>query len=135
MNTNDKFLSDIKKAIKFDRAKNGGNYDGKRACEEIAHLLERYCPDVKTLSRQIGDFWLNSFIFLSADIKNEPSEKNIEKLQAFHAFLSDGDDSLLEHLSKDDWENLRDFVDDEAENLDLTSLQRMMALILEHGAL
>ena len=39
MTTIDKFLSDIQKTIKFDRANNGGHYDAKRACTQIAKLF------------------------------------------------------------------------------------------------
>ena len=134
MTITDKFNSDIQKAIKFDRANNGGRYDGGRACVQIANLLERYCRDVPSLARQIGDYWLNTYILESDDVQNEPSEKNVERFRAFYAFLS-GDDDFLDVLSKDDFENLRDFVDDEADSLDLDSLQKMMSVLLEKGAL
>lgn len=135
MTVTEKFNSDIRKTMKFDRANNGGHYDGKRACAQMVGLLERFCPNAKNLARQIGDFWLDSYILHSSDVQNEPSEENIQKLIAFFAFLSGGDDSLLDALSSSDFENLRDFVDGEAENLDLESLQNMMSVILERGAL
>lgn len=134
MNATDKFHSDIQKAVKFDRANNGGRYDGARACAQVAQLLERYCRDVPSLARQVGDYWLNTYALASDDVQSEPSERNVARLRAFHSFLSGGDD-LLDELSADDWENLRDFVDDEAETLDMDSLQRMMGVILERGAI
>ena len=38
-------------------------------------------------------------------------------------------------MTGDDWETLKDFCDDEAENLDLDSLQNFMSIILDNGAL
>ena len=135
MNSIDKFLSDIQKTVKYDRANNGGHYDAKRACTQIAKLFANNNRHIDTLAVSISDYWLNTYILGSSDLENEPSEENIERIKAFQAFVDSDDSADFSVLTADDWETLRDFVDDEAENLDLDSLQNMMNLILQNGAL
>ena len=135
MNSIDKFLSDIQKTVKYDRANNGGHYDAKRACTQIAKLFANNNRHIDSLAVSISDYWLNTYILGSSDLENEPSEENIERIKAFQAFVDSDDSADFSVLTADDWETLRDFVDDEAENLDLDALQNMMNLILQNGAL
>ena len=135
MNPIEKFNSDIQKAIKYDRANNGGHYDGKRASESIARIFENSNAHVRGVARQIADYWLGTYILPSPLLNDEPTEANREKISAFFSFLNDGDPETLESISADDWENLRDFVNFEAETLDLDALQSMMGIILDHGAI
>ena len=135
MNSIDKFLSDIQKTVKYDRANNGGHYDAKRACTQIAKLFANNNRHIDSLAVSISDYWLNTYILGSSDLENEPSEENIERIKAFQSFVDSDDSADFSVLTADDWETLRDFVDDEAENLDLDSLQNMMNLILQNGAL
>ncbi|WP_296324102.1 hypothetical protein [Treponema sp. UBA3813] len=135
MNSIDKFLSDIQKTVKYDRANNGGHYDAKRACTQIAKLFANNNRHIDSLAVSISDYWLNTYILGSSDLENEPSEENIERIKAFQSFVDSDDSADFSVLTADDWETLRDFVDDEAENLDLDALQNMMNLILQNGAL
>ncbi len=135
MTTIDKFLSDIQRTIKHDRANNGGHYDAKRACTQISQLFANNNRNLGSLAVSISDYWLNTYVFGSQDLENEPSEENIEKIKAFQNFCDSDEEADFSSLTSDDWETLRDFVDDEAENLDLDSLQNMMNLILQNGAL
>ena len=135
MNSIDKFLSDIQKTLKYDRANNGGHYDAKRACTQIAKLFSNNNRHLGSLAVSISDYWLNTYVLGSEDLQNEPSEQNIERIKAFQNFVDNADDEDFSVLTDDDWETLRDFVDDEAETLDLDSLQNMMSLILANGAL
>ena len=135
MNLIDKFLSDIQKTIKYDRANNGGHYDAKRVCTQISKLFANNNRNLGSLAVSISDYWLNTYILGSADLANEPGEENIERIKAFQSFCDADEEADYSILTADDWETLRDFVDDEAENLDLDSLQNMMNLILQNGAL
>lgn len=135
MTTIDKFITDIQKAIKYDRANNGGHYDAKRACTQVAKLFANNNRNLGSLGVSIGDYWLNTYILASEDLENEPSEQNIERIKAFQNFVDSDEEADYSVLTADDWETLRDFVDDEAEELDLDSLQSMMSLILANGAL
>ncbi|WP_191013882.1 hypothetical protein [Treponema zioleckii] len=135
MTTIEKFLADIQKTVKFDRANNGGHYDGKRACTQIAKLFENNNRNIQNVARQIADYWLNTYVMGSADPMNEPSEENIARIKAFQAFADNDESEDISILSADDWETLRDFVNYEAEDLPLDALQNMMGMILDHGAL
>ena len=133
----DKFLADIQRVIKHDRADNGGRYDGARACRRIADLFAQNNRDVADLARSLADYWLNTYVLSSADLENEPSEENRQRLSAFQYFL-DGEaegQEAFQALTADDWETLRDFVNDEAETMDLDRLQNMMSIVLENGGL
>ncbi len=135
MTTIEKFVSDIHKAVKYDRANNGGHYDGKRACQQIAKLFENNNRNIDSLARQISDYWLNTYIFGSENPSEEPSEENINRIKAFQSFIDNDTSEDFSVFSDDDWENLRDFVNFEAESLPLDALQNMMSIILDNGAL
>lgn len=134
MTTVDKFLADIQRIVKHERADNGGRYDGARACTRIADLFAQNNRDVADLARSLADYWLNTYVLSSSDLASEPSDENKARLSAFQNFL-DGQESGYDVLSSDDWETLRDFVNDEAETMDLDRLQTMMGLVLSNGAL
>lgn len=131
----EKFLADIKRIIKHDRADNGGHYDGKRACTQIASLFERNNPNLGPLASSISQYWLNTYIFSSEDILNEPSEENVARLSAFQSFVDNADGDDLDILTADDFENLKNFIDDAQEEIDLDTLQNMMGILLSKGAI
>ena len=136
MTNTDKFLADIQRIVKHARADNGGRYDAVQACTRIADLFAQNNRDVADLARAIADYWLNTYVLASAALSDEPSDDNKTRLTAFQDFL-DGEATSDAYavLSADDWETLRDFVDDEAATMDLERLQNMMSLVLENGAL
>lgn len=131
----EKFLSDIKRIVKYDRANNGGHYDGKRACTEIARLFERNNPNLGALATSISQYWLNTYILSSENPENEPAEENVAKIKAFQSFVDNIDDEDLNILTKDDFENLKNFIDESEEEIDLDTLQNMMGILLEKGAI
>lgn len=131
----EKFLSDIKRIVKYDRANNGGHYDGKRACTEIARLFERNNPNLGSLATSISQYWLNSYILSSENSENEPTEENVAKIKAFQSFVDNIDDEDLNVLTKDDFESLKNFIDESEEEIDLDTLQNMMGILLEKGAI
>lgn len=135
MNTIEKFISDIQKIIRYDRANNGGHYSGRRACTQIVQLFEKNNRNLGALATNIGDYWLNSYILTSEAPENEPTEENIARIRAFQGFIDNYDLENFDILTAKDWETLRDFVDDVAEDIDIDSLQNMMSLILANGAL
>jgi hypothetical protein len=129
-----KFTADIKKIIKFDRAENGGRYDGIRACVKVEDLFESNNRALGSLPHSLAEYWLDIYIRNSADPANEPSSDNIDRIAAIQTFL-DGEREGTECLTKDDWKNLHELVDYEAEDLPLDVLEGMMGIILEQGAL
>lgn len=135
MTTIEKFLSDIKRIVKYDRANNGGHYDGKRACTEITRLFERNNPNLGSLASSISQYWLNTYILPSENSENEPTEENVTKIKALQSFVDNIDDEDLNALTKDDFENLKNFIDESEEEIDLDTLQNMMGILLEKGAI
>lgn len=131
----EKFLSDIERIKKHDRADNGGHYDAKRACTEIARLFERNNPNLGSLASSVSQYWLNTYILPSENPENEPTEENVAKIKAFQCFVDNIDDEDLNILTKDDFENLKNFIDESEEEIDLDTLQNMMGILLEKGAI
>ena len=130
-----KFLADIQRIKKRVRGENGGKYDGRKVCTQVAALFVNSNRNMAELARSVSDYWLNSYIFSSSDLENEPSQENLDRIVLFQNFLDGFEDEDYSLFSKDDWENLRDFCNDEAENLDLDTLQNLMSIILNNGAL
>lgn len=130
-----KFIADIQRIKKHQRADNSGIYNGEKVCRQIADLFTSNNRAYTDFSRSIADYWLNTYVLSSPDLQDEPSEENINRLTAFQSFIDGDEDGDYSALSKDDWETLKDFADDEAESMDLLSLQNMMSLILKNGAI
>lgn len=131
----EKFLSDIKKIVKYDRANNGGHYDAKRACAQIAGLFERNNPNLGPLAPSISQYWLNTYVLPSENLENEPSEENVARIKAFQSFVDNIEDDDLNILTQDDFENLKNFIDEAQEEIDLDTLQNMMGILLDKGAI
>jgi len=132
MTYTEKFLSDIARAAKRERAENAGRYDAKKTCEKIARSLENAIRDLGDLPRSVADYWLAEYIDSSSDIENEPTREHAEKLAAMLSFLrGEGDTSSL---SPRDWKNLASLVQDEAETLPIESLSSLMASLVEQKA-
>ncbi len=71
----------------------------------------------------------------SENPEEEPSEENIGKIEALQCFVDNIDDECLDLLSAEDFENLKGFVDEASEELDLDALQNMMGILLDRGAI
>ena len=135
MSDSSKFLADIQRIKKHVRAENGGAYDGAKVCRQIAELFTNNNRNVQELARSVADYWLNSYVLASENLENEPSEENVARISLFQNFLDGDGDEDYSIFTADDWETLKDFCDDEAENMDLDSLQNLMSIILDNGAL
>lgn len=130
-----KFIADIQRIKKHQRADNNGVYNGEKVCRQIAELFVTNNRVYKDFARSIADYWLNTYILSSAELQNEPNEDNLARITAFQNFIDGDAEEDYSALNKDDWETLKDFVDYEAETMDLDSLQNMMSLILKNGAI
>lgn len=130
-----KFIADIQRIKKHQRADNSGVYNGEKVCRQIAELFVANNRVYKDFARSIADYWLNTYILSSAELQNEPNEDNLARITAFQNFIDGDAKGDYSALNKDDWETLKDFVDYEAETMDLDSLQNMMSLILKNGAI
>ena len=128
-----KFLSDIQRIKKHDRQNNGGNPDYNRIFRELNSLFLRSTSCPADLARSVFEYWENEYIFNSQNQKEEPSEENSQKLAAMLAFLEDSDE-FQSVLTQKDWQELRDLVNYEAEDLPVDILQSLMRVLVEKGA-
>ena len=128
-----KFLSDIQRIKKHDRQNNGGNPDYNRIFRDLNSLFLRSTSCPADLARSVFEYWENEYIFNSQNQKEEPSEENSQKLAAMLAFLEDSDE-FQSVLAQKDWQELRDLVNYEAEDLPVDVLQSLMRVLVEKGA-
>lgn len=128
-----KFLSDIQRIKKHDRQNHSGNPDYNRIFRDLNSLFLRSTSCPADLARSVFEYWENEYIFNSKNQKEEPSEENSQKLAAMLAFLEDSDE-FQNLLTQKDWQELRDLVNYEAEDLPVDVLQSLMRVLVEKGA-
>lgn len=131
MNDLQKFQADINRIIKHDRADNGGIYDGIRASRKIAELFISCNKDCQSLAGSITERWLSK---VEAGADEQPSEQNLNWLFDVQEFL-DGTLTGDTVLTYEDFVELRDLVNYEAEELPVEMLTTMLNTIMEHNAL
>ena len=128
-----KFLSDIQRIKKHDRQNHSGNPDYNRIFRDLNSLFLRSTSCPADLARSVFEYWENEYVFNSQNQKEEPSEENSQKLAAMLAFLEDSDE-FQSVLTQKDWQELRDLVNYEAEDLPVDILQSLMRVLVEKGA-
>ena len=128
-----KFLSDIQRIKKHDRQNHSGNPDYNRIFRDLNNLFLRSTSCPADLARSVFEYWENEYIFNSQNQKEEPSEENSQKLAAMLAFLEDSDE-FQSVLTQKDWQELRDLINYEAEDLPVDILQSLMRVLVEKGA-
>lgn len=128
-----KFLSDIQRIKKHDRQNHSGNPDYNRIFRDLNSLFLRSTSCPADLARSVFEYWENEYVFSSQNQKEEPSEENSQKLAAMLAFLEDSDE-FQSVLTQKDWQELRDLVNYEAEDLPVDILQSLMRVLVEKGA-
>ena len=128
-----KFLSNIQRIKKHDRQNNSGNPDYNRIFRELNSLFLRSTSCPADLARSVFEYWENEYVFNSQNQKEEPSEENSQRLAAMLAFLEDSDE-FQNLLTQNDWQELGDLVNYEAEDLPVDVLQSLMRVLVEKGA-
>ena len=128
-----KFLSDIQRIKKHDRQNHSGNPDYNRIFRDLNSLFLRSTSCPADLARSVFEYWENEYVFNSQNQKEEPSEENSQKLTAMLAFLEDSDE-FQSVLTQKDWQELRDLINYEAEDLPVDILQSLMRVLVEKGA-
>lgn len=130
----EKFRADLQRSLKHYRAENSGRYNGEQASKEVVKVFLRATQVPGQLPSSCTEYWTRTYIEPSSDLKNEPTEENLDRLCAIFAFL-EGSDDFEEALSHDDWHMLGELVNYEAEDLPLDILQTLMGKIVFKGAL
>lgn len=128
-----KFFADIERIKKHVRQNNSGNCDYNLIQNELRNLFARTANCSNSLTDSIFSYWENEYIFKSENFSEEPSSFSLGKLGAILAFLdnSDEDEDLL---SQDDWNELAELVNYEAEDLPVEMLQDLMKILVSHNA-
>ncbi len=134
MTDTQKFKADVKRLIKHNRADNNGKVNENQIFKDIVSMFVRASSVPKTLSSSVAYYWLENYVNSSAQMENEPTEENLDKLCAFLSFLENSDEGE-ELISDSDWKEFADFVDEEAETLPLEILQDLMKILVSKGAI
>lgn len=133
MNNTDKLTADAQRIKKHYRSEHS-SYDGYKVCCQIQELFVKNNRNIHTLAESISGYWLHTYIEPSIQMENEPTEEHLAKLGAMQAFLdaSDGLAEGTESLNQEDWDEIKDAVNYEAEDLPLEMLNDMMMVIMDH---
>lgn len=127
-----KFVTDLEKIKKIFRQNNNGQWDYNKLQKDIRNLFERSTSCPTGLPASIFEYWENQYIYKSADLGEEPTADNINKLAAFLAFLENKDE-YQELITDEDWEEIGPLVNYEAEDLPVDILQNLMMILVSHG--
>lgn len=128
-----KFLSDVEKLKKHARQNNSGNFSYNTIQNDLRNLFERATSCPTDLPGSVFEYWENKYIFSGADLAEEPVADNINKLGAFLGFLDNSDEDQ-DLISNDDWQELGQLVNYEAEDLPVDILQDLMMILVSHNA-
>ncbi len=133
MDSEGKLYADIQRILKRERSA-PGSYDGVRAAERAGELFEAYHTDVRDLARGIVRYWIDTYIGPSAHPENEPDGEHTDWLVNASAFLS-GTLAPGQNFSREDWRELREIVNCEAETLPMDMLSSMMSTMVERNVI
>jgi hypothetical protein len=135
MNDSQKFYADVRRLMKYERAQNGGRYNAKAVCTKIASLFASSNTGLGSLPDSIADYWTKTYIDSSIKPDSEPTEENLDRLAAMQTFLDGTADETTDILSAQDWQELGDMVNYEAEDLPLDVLSTLMTILVDKKAL
>ena len=124
-----KFYADVQRCLKRERAA-AAVYDGKKASKAVAALFMSYAADMGDLPRSMADYWEEKYIETSSSTDREPTPEHVDWLANCLSFM-DGTMDSNQDFSVEDWKNIRDFVNYEAEVLPLTELSAMMTTLVK----
>ncbi len=133
MDNTQKLFSDIQKIKKHYRSDNPV-YDGKKVCVQIQNLFSSSNRNLKQLADAFSDYWMNKYILVSANPENEPSDEHIAILGAMQSLI-DNDISSTGALSDEDWKELCQITNCEAEEIPIETLNSMMMIFLDKQAM
>ena len=134
MDNTQKLLSDIDRLKKQYRAEHNNAYDGEAVCKKINNLFannNRFLGDIAAL---FTDYWFNTYIATSPDIKNEPTAENLDRLAAMQSLL-EGETEGTDCLTDSDWHEMCELVNEDAAELPLDALNNMMAIFVDKQSL
>lgn len=127
-----KFYSDIERIKKHNRDGSGKlNVSGVK--NQIASLFENNNRGMCELPHALADYWLNEYVQPEIDSgATEISPAVIDKIAAMYSFLID--DSDTDALNDNDWKEIGEAVNYEAEDLPMDVLSSLMKTLVEKQA-
>ncbi|MGN0732419.1 MAG: hypothetical protein ACI4MA_11025 [Treponema sp.] len=128
-----KFYSDIERIKKHNRDSSGTlNLDA--VVNQISALFEANNRGLCGLPHSLIEFWISRYVQPQLDSSFEDiSSEAVEKLCAMQAFLNNENDT--DCLTLEDWQQIADSVNYEAEELPMDLLSQMMMTLVEKRAI
>jgi len=124
----DKFLSDADKLVA--RASATGKTDTQKLAGEITRLFLIWSRDFGELGTNLSAYWIDEY---TETLSTEEGRKRaVEWFGSILALLSDCFTKDMD-FSDRDWEEIRDSISDEAENLDMELITSIMTIIVDRG--
>ena len=131
-----KFLSDIEKSKKYDRANHNNSYSGQRVSLEVKNLFINNNRGMESLASSFADYWYDTYISNSIDINNEPTEEHSQKLAGMLCLLqTQVTDEDIQCLTKQDLKELCSLTNMEAEDIPIDTLNNLMMIFVSKQAL
>lgn len=128
-----KFYADVQRCLKHERAASP-KYNGIKAAKAVANLFLSYSADMGDLPRSMMQYWEEKYIQTSSAPDNEPTPEHVDWLANCLSFM-DGTMDSTQDFSPEDWKEIKDFVNYEAEALPLTELSAMMTTLVSKKVL
>ena len=131
----EKFSSDVEKIKKHYRTEHQ-TYNGEEVCNQVAAFFEQQNRDVASLAHSYAGYWKEAYILPSQNMEEEPTQEHIEILAGMLALLLDVEDSyeFTECFSQEDWKQLCQLTNYEAEDLPLELLSSLMKNFVDNQA-
>ena len=124
----DKFFSDADKLVA--RASATGKTDTQKLAGEITRLFLSWARDFGELGTNLSAYWLDAY---TETLSTEEGRKRaVEWFGSVLALLSDCFTKDMDFNDRD-WDEIRDSISDEAENLDLDLITSIMTIIVDRG--
>ena len=130
-----KFSSDVEKIKKHYRAEHQ-TYNGEEVCNQVAAFFEQQNRDVASLAHSYASYWKEAYILPSQNMEEEPTREHIDLLAGMMALLLDVEDSwqFTECFTQEDWKQLCQLTNYEAEDLPLELLSSLMKNFVDNQA-
>jgi hypothetical protein len=124
----DKFLSDADRLVA--RASATGKTDTQKLAGELTRLFLIWARDFGELGTNLSSYWIGEY---TESLSTEEGRKRaVEWFGSILALLSDCFTKDMD-FSDRDWEEIRDCISDEAENLDMDLITSIMTIIVDRG--
>jgi len=135
MNSIEKFASDVERIKKHYRAEHQA-YDGEKVCNQMAAFFEQQNRGLESLAHSYASYWKEAYILPSANMEDEPTQEHVAVLSGMLALLQDVEDSwqFTECFTPEDWKQLCQLTNYEAEDLPLELLSSLMKNFVDNQA-